>query len=163
MWYIFCCICWQLFIHHVFGYRGVILFPWVGKVYDRDISTKEEKYSFATLFVMFMNIKQFGWPIALWGSKTDLHNFVYSVEYLYFRLANVEMKSRLGKYVNWKCINKNCGMQVVRGLIPRWWGFCTLCWLDAYFYLWQTDSLSHSFSFCFTYFSDLIFPLSRLY
>jgi len=36
-------VCRQLFIHRVFGYRGVILFPWVGKVYDRDISTKEEK------------------------------------------------------------------------------------------------------------------------
>jgi polymerase delta-interacting protein 2 len=33
----------QLFIHRVFGYRGVILFPWIGKVYDRDIATKEEK------------------------------------------------------------------------------------------------------------------------
>jgi len=39
------CVHLQLFIHRVFGYRGVILFPWVGKVYDRDISTKEEKYA----------------------------------------------------------------------------------------------------------------------
>jgi hypothetical protein len=35
--------CFQLFLHRVFGYRGVILFPWIGKVYDRDIATKEEK------------------------------------------------------------------------------------------------------------------------
>ncbi|XP_046657907.1 polymerase delta-interacting protein 2-like [Daphnia pulicaria] len=27
----------QLFLHHVFGYRGVILFPWSARVYDRDI------------------------------------------------------------------------------------------------------------------------------
>lgn len=33
----------QLFLHRVFGYRGVVLFPWIGKVYDRDIATKEEK------------------------------------------------------------------------------------------------------------------------
>lgn len=26
----------QLFLHKVFGYRGVVLFPWVAKVYDRD-------------------------------------------------------------------------------------------------------------------------------
>jgi len=32
----------QIFLHRVFGYRGVILFPWIAKVYDRDqaISTK---------------------------------------------------------------------------------------------------------------------------
>jgi len=30
----------QLFLHRVFGYRGVGLFPWIGKVYDRDIATK---------------------------------------------------------------------------------------------------------------------------
>jgi len=33
----------QLFLHKVFGYRGVVLFPWVGKVYDRDIAVKEER------------------------------------------------------------------------------------------------------------------------
>lgn len=30
----------QLFLHRVFGYRGVILFPWLAKVYDRDIPNK---------------------------------------------------------------------------------------------------------------------------
>lgn len=29
--------CGQLFLHKVFGYRGVILFPWQARVYDRDI------------------------------------------------------------------------------------------------------------------------------
>lgn len=54
-------ICWQMFIHRVFGYRGVILFPWVGKVYDRDISTKDEKYCSA-----IVNIKHFwSWAAAL--------------------------------------------------------------------------------------------------
>ncbi|XP_032802887.1 polymerase delta-interacting protein 2-like isoform X1 [Petromyzon marinus] len=38
----------QLFLHRVFGYRGVILFPWLARLYDRDvpssmgISKKEE-------------------------------------------------------------------------------------------------------------------------
>ncbi|ETN59681.1 polymerase delta-interacting protein 2 [Anopheles darlingi] len=27
----------QLFLHRVFGYRGVILFPWLARVYDRDL------------------------------------------------------------------------------------------------------------------------------
>ncbi|XP_055695495.1 polymerase delta-interacting protein 2 [Lutzomyia longipalpis] len=27
----------QLFLHRVFGYRGVVLFPWLARVYDRDI------------------------------------------------------------------------------------------------------------------------------
>lgn len=26
----------QLFLHRVFGYRGVILFPWLARVFDRD-------------------------------------------------------------------------------------------------------------------------------
>lgn len=28
--------CGQLFLHRVFGYRGVILFPWLARIYDRD-------------------------------------------------------------------------------------------------------------------------------
>ncbi|XP_015919430.1 polymerase delta-interacting protein 2 [Parasteatoda tepidariorum] len=32
----------QLFLHKVFGYRGVTLFPWTARVFDRDILTKEE-------------------------------------------------------------------------------------------------------------------------
>ncbi|XP_065054545.1 polymerase delta-interacting protein 2-like [Rhopilema esculentum] len=27
----------QLFLHRIFGYRGVVLFPWVAKLYDRDL------------------------------------------------------------------------------------------------------------------------------
>nr|CAG4651034.1 EOG090X07J3 [Simocephalus serrulatus] len=36
----------QLFLHRVFGYRGVILFPWSARVYDRDIlgSKKNAKH-----------------------------------------------------------------------------------------------------------------------
>lgn len=30
----------QLFLHKVFGYRGVILFPWVARLYDRNLSSK---------------------------------------------------------------------------------------------------------------------------
>jgi len=30
----------QMFLHKVFGYRGVILFPWLARVYDRDIPSK---------------------------------------------------------------------------------------------------------------------------
>uniref|UniRef100_A0A1B6IXV3 ApaG domain-containing protein n=1 Tax=Homalodisca liturata TaxID=320908 RepID=A0A1B6IXV3_9HEMI len=33
----------QLFLHKVFGYRGVILFPWLARVYDRDIPNKKPK------------------------------------------------------------------------------------------------------------------------
>lgn len=33
----------QLFFHRIFGYRGVILFPWLARVYDRDIDNKTEK------------------------------------------------------------------------------------------------------------------------
>ncbi|CAB3387989.1 Hypothetical predicted protein [Cloeon dipterum] len=33
----------QLFLHRVFGYRGLILFPWLARVYDRDLNTKKEK------------------------------------------------------------------------------------------------------------------------
>jgi len=30
----------QLFLHRVFGYRGVTLFPWMARVYDRDVNHK---------------------------------------------------------------------------------------------------------------------------
>lgn len=33
----------QLFLHKVFGYRGVVLFPWSARVYDRDIPNKRER------------------------------------------------------------------------------------------------------------------------
>ncbi|XP_076276406.1 DNA polymerase delta interacting protein 2 isoform X1 [Lasioglossum baleicum] len=33
----------QLILHRVFGYRGVILFPWVARVYDRDIPNKRDE------------------------------------------------------------------------------------------------------------------------
>lgn len=32
----------QLFLHKIFGYRGVILYPWLAKVYDRELATKTE-------------------------------------------------------------------------------------------------------------------------
>lgn len=32
----------QLFLHRVFGYRGVILFPWLARVYDRDLPTQNK-------------------------------------------------------------------------------------------------------------------------
>ncbi|KAF7408025.1 polymerase delta-interacting protein 2 isoform X1 [Vespula maculifrons] len=35
----------QLILHRVFGYRGVILFPWLARVYDRDIPNKKEENS----------------------------------------------------------------------------------------------------------------------
>lgn len=45
----------QLFLHRVFGYRGVALFPWISKVYDRDISKKSDpKFVFlANLYLSF--------------------------------------------------------------------------------------------------------------
>lgn len=30
----------QLFLHRIFGYRGVVLFPWLAKLYDRDLIAK---------------------------------------------------------------------------------------------------------------------------
>lgn len=32
----------QMFLHKVFGYRGVILFPWLARVYDRDIPHRKD-------------------------------------------------------------------------------------------------------------------------
>ncbi|UYV76402.1 POLDIP2 [Cordylochernes scorpioides] len=32
----------QLFLHRVFGYRGVTLFPWEARIYDRDILNKKD-------------------------------------------------------------------------------------------------------------------------
>lgn len=29
----------QLFLHSVFGYRGVVLFPWQARLYDRDVAS----------------------------------------------------------------------------------------------------------------------------
>lgn len=33
----------QLFLHRIFGYRGVILFPWLAQVYDRDLPNSNVK------------------------------------------------------------------------------------------------------------------------
>jgi len=32
----------QMFLHKVFGYRGVILFPWLARVYDRDVPHRKD-------------------------------------------------------------------------------------------------------------------------
>ena len=32
----------QLFLHRVFGYRGVTLFPWTASVFDRDVCDAKE-------------------------------------------------------------------------------------------------------------------------
>ncbi|XP_011497602.1 PREDICTED: polymerase delta-interacting protein 2 [Ceratosolen solmsi marchali] len=36
----------QLILHRVFGYRGVILFPWLARVYDRDLPNSTETGNF---------------------------------------------------------------------------------------------------------------------
>lgn len=35
----------QMFLHRLFGYRGVILFPWLAKVYDRDMPNAKKENS----------------------------------------------------------------------------------------------------------------------
>ena len=39
----------QLFLHKVFGYRGVVLFHWVSKVYDRDKQEARTRYLLQSL------------------------------------------------------------------------------------------------------------------
>lgn len=55
----------QLILHRVFSYRGVILFPWLARVYDRDISNKKDEYvqifiiariNISTCFFLYINI-----------------------------------------------------------------------------------------------------------
>lgn len=38
----------QLFLHRIFGYRGVILFPWTARVYDRDLHNTRKQTPTAT-------------------------------------------------------------------------------------------------------------------
>lgn len=33
----------QLFLHRIFGYRGVVLFPWTARIYDRDLQNPNKK------------------------------------------------------------------------------------------------------------------------
>lgn len=35
----------QLFLHRIFGYRGVVLFPWTARVYDRDLHNPNKQKS----------------------------------------------------------------------------------------------------------------------
>ncbi|XP_075146097.1 DNA polymerase delta interacting protein 2 isoform X2 [Haematobia irritans] len=35
----------QLFLHRIFGYRGVVLFPWTARVYDRDVHNNNKSKS----------------------------------------------------------------------------------------------------------------------
>lgn len=39
----------QLFLHRIFGYRGVILFPWTARVYDRDLHNPSKVGSATTV------------------------------------------------------------------------------------------------------------------
>lgn len=41
--YIIIIIVCQFFLHQVFGYRGVLLFPWMARVFDRDLYETDEK------------------------------------------------------------------------------------------------------------------------
>lgn len=41
----------QLILHRVFSYRGVILFPWLARVYDRDISNKKDELVFIIAYI----------------------------------------------------------------------------------------------------------------
>lgn len=38
----------QLFLHRIFGYRGVILFPWTARVYDRDLHNPSRQQTSVT-------------------------------------------------------------------------------------------------------------------
>lgn len=38
----------QLFLHRIFGYRGVILFPWTARVYDRDLHNPSRQSTVTT-------------------------------------------------------------------------------------------------------------------
>lgn len=38
----------QLFLHRIFGYRGVVLFPWTARVYDRDLHNPNKQKTTAT-------------------------------------------------------------------------------------------------------------------
>ncbi|KAG8235408.1 hypothetical protein J437_LFUL018627 [Ladona fulva] len=44
----------QLFLHRIFGYRGVVLFPWLARVYDRDVPNKKDRYRAQTEAVTFL-------------------------------------------------------------------------------------------------------------
>ena len=47
----------QFFLHRVFGYRGVTLFPWTAKVYDRDHRKKQpsQMYVYGKIFMHFFS------------------------------------------------------------------------------------------------------------
>jgi len=50
------CISLQFFLHRVFGYRGVVLFPWMAQVYDRDLLTSNSKYTIVHCTVHIQHI-----------------------------------------------------------------------------------------------------------
>jgi len=48
----------QLFLHRVFGYRGIILFPWSARVYDRDVlKTPKTEIDSSTVNQMNRDVK----------------------------------------------------------------------------------------------------------
>ena len=42
----------QFFLHRVFGYRGVVLFPWMAQVYDREAPSGNAAYVHGTGLMM---------------------------------------------------------------------------------------------------------------
>ena len=45
-------------LYQVFGYRGVILFPWLARVYDRDMPSKPPNTRFAQFIGTYMPFVQ---------------------------------------------------------------------------------------------------------
>ncbi|XP_046669554.1 polymerase delta-interacting protein 2-like [Homalodisca vitripennis] len=47
----------QLFLHKVWGYRGIILFPWVARIFDRDLKDCSEEIKYNLTFLGGREVK----------------------------------------------------------------------------------------------------------
>lgn len=101
----------QLFLHRVFGYRGVILFPWLARVYDRDIPnqakndpektegnenvSKEVKGKMHTFYQVLIDSRDCPYIV---NFKRNLYNFYNLLNFvkLIFQRAQTEAVTFLG-------------------------------------------------------------------
>lgn len=76
-------------MHRVFGYRGVILFPWLAKVYDRDVPNKREVSNVDGNVGMNVGKEVKGRTHTFYQVLIDSRDCPYIVRYIFYTLLSL--------------------------------------------------------------------------
>ncbi|RXG72542.1 polymerase delta-interacting protein 2 [Armadillidium vulgare] len=102
----------QLFLHRVFGYRGVILFPWIARVFDRDILNKKDaKNEYPEYFEEPLNYNQVGKEVR--GRSHTFYQVLIDVRDCPYVRAQTEAVTFLGNQNNGRTLYAVPGLDYV--------------------------------------------------